>query len=67
MNSEKIAEVIDHHLGEMTDGYLVIAFNGDTGEPIVRGSIPDAKTALAVNSVMASIMAAGGAGAVCGV
>lgn len=59
MTPEKTANIIQHTLGETTEGHFVIAFH-PSGEVIIRQSIPDAKTCLAINSVLMAIVTRGG-------
>ena len=61
MNANKCAQILEHQLGEMTDGYLLIAFS-QNGEPITRSDCRDAKTALAINNILTQIVATGGIG-----
>lgn len=61
--SQKTAKRLDQVLREFTDGAFLVAF--DTGGHIIIVSQPkDTKTQLALNSIVAGIVAQGGVGSV---
>lgn len=61
MNAEtsRIANAVDHVVGEMLDSYMIVGFVIGSGDAVVVGRIPDIKSQLAVQSMMVSVVGMG--------
>lgn len=57
---DKLASYVNHYMGECFDGYLVVGFHRQNQDGVVVGHAPNAKSAIAINTLLAEILSRGG-------
>lgn len=62
-NSEKNVADIERFLNQYGDGWFFVGFNPKDGEPMMACSAPDAKSEIALNALLNSVLSNGGVGA----
>jgi hypothetical protein len=59
-NAEKNIREIERLLNQYADGWCFVGFNPKDGEPIMACSYTDAKTEIALNSILGGMLSNGG-------
>jgi hypothetical protein len=55
-----VKRAIDAQLSEFCSGYILVAFEEKTGNPIIVQNLPKAETAIAVNVLLNTLVCQGG-------
>jgi hypothetical protein len=58
--ADQTAKRLDQILKEHCDGYVLVAFDPGSGEPIIACEAKDIKTRIALTSILSGIMCQGG-------
>jgi hypothetical protein len=64
MTPDQNVRAINNFLLEHCDGFLCIAFDPQSKEPMIAVSVVDGKTETALNSILSGILQGGGVGGV---
>ena len=60
MTEAKTFKLIDHHVSEFLDGYVVLGFSRQNEVPVIVVNSKNLKTCMALNALLASVISNGG-------